>query len=730
MQGQRNFVQPLHESFELDCESNSSSSGMNQQVLWNNMLFNPVEIQSMTDCAVSSDGVNIPCLNMANQDGTQLGNWSLGGSSSSQHSQIQGGHEENKLEHEWTPPATVASRGGPRLQENHFEASHALSLENVNISHSTTQTDGIQTFPQNYSCFNNRHQNVEHVAVQVGIGNELSEPRLSHHPYLLGFLDPETVPSSIGLSNPGESSSEGVGFLREDDERAESSFDGRRLSCKRKNSDGFPGQSSASGNASSSHQSENSLLHSRSYNPMTGLNISSSSGYPSVGHSIEEHTAGFGTFVGGMAFDCYPSASAAGNVESLRRNYRLRINRAQPHDVSLRNSWSASSVGQSDIWSPNQPPSRSISLNHFLEPASLLTTSSSASQTHIPVVPALPQIVNSFPWNRASSSRIGSSSGPFSSEDRSITAREGNDLRNMPVTSNLDLVPATDVRNMTQGQANWSLSSGSISMVPSSQAVTNSGLHPTFGSSWVPHQNLPTRYPQPLAEAIHPGFFPPGSSDSGGQGTNFALQHSAHPLSSQEVAQQIRTRLHGPHPTSHIRSTTHLLRRRNDGLFSAPLPMRSLTAAGEERSRMLSEIRHALESLRHGDGLRFEDVFILDQTLILAGSDLHDRHRDMRLDVDNMSYEELLALEERIGNVCTGLSEETILKSLKQQKHSSAAIRASMEHKPCCICQEEYVEGDDLGTLDCGHDFHSVCIKQWLMHKNLCPICKNTALIT
>lgn len=37
--------------------------------------------------------------------------------------------------------------------------------------------------------------------------------------------------------------------------------------------------------------------------------------------------------------------------------------------------------------------------------------------------------------------------------------------------------------------------------------------------------------------------------------------------------------------------------------------------------------------------LTFQDVVILDQTLILAGSDLHDRHRDMRLDVDNMSYE-------------------------------------------------------------------------------------------
>lgn len=42
--------------------------------------------------------------------------------------------------------------------------------------------------------------------------------------------------------------------------------------------------------------------------------------------------------------------------------------------------------------------------------------------------------------------------------------------------------------------------------------------------------------------------------------------------------------------------------------------------------------------------------------------------------------------------------------------------------------QEEYVEGEDIGTLECGHDFHTACIKQWLMQKNLCPICKTTGL--
>lgn len=30
---------------------------------------------------------------------------------------------------------------------------------------------------------------------------------------------------------------------------------------------------------------------------------------------------------------------------------------------------------------------------------------------------------------------------------------------------------------------------------------------------------------------------------------------------------------------------------------------------------------------------------ILDQSVFFGMGDLHDRHRDMRLDVDNMSYE-------------------------------------------------------------------------------------------
>ncbi|CAA7409816.1 unnamed protein product [Spirodela intermedia] len=113
--------------------------------------------------------------------------------------------------------------------------------------------------------------------------------------------------------------------------------------------------------------------------------------------------------------------------------------------------------------------------------------------------------------------------------------------------------------------------------------------------------------------------------------------------------------------------------------------------------------------------------------MILDESAFHDRHQDMRLDIDNMSYEELLALEERIGNVSTGLGEDTVHKNLKQRKYVSSAARKA---ESCCICQEDYADGEDLGLLACGHDFHASCVGRWLVQKNVCPICKETALST
>ncbi|CAH2035495.1 unnamed protein product [Thlaspi arvense] len=160
-----------------------------------------------------------------------------------------------------------------------------------------------------------------------------------------------------------------------------------------------------------------------------------------------------------------------------------------------------------------------------------------------------------------------------------------------------------------------------------------------------------------------------------------------------------------------------------------PHSLRGLASTSRGRSRPASsEIRNVLDHMRRTGNLRMEDVMLLTQ-MGLGGADIHDRYRGMRLDVDNMTYEELLSLEERIGDVCTGLSDETISSRLKQRKYNSGT-KAPQEVEPCCICQEEYNEGEEVGKLDCGHEFHCQCIKEWLKVKNLCPICKTTGLNT
>ncbi|KAK4751637.1 hypothetical protein SAY87_005119 [Trapa incisa] len=99
------------------------------------------------------------------------------------------------------------------------------------------------------------------------------------------------------------------------------------------------------------------------------------------------------------------------------------------------------------------------------------------------------------------------------------------------------------------------------------------------------------------------------------------------------------------------------------------------------------------------------------------------------------AVDELLALGELIGNVNTGLPEGTIDSQLKTRKWTSSLF-INLEELPsedndtasCIICQDAYEDGDSIGTLDCGHEYHLECLKKWLLVKNICPICKSEAL--
>ncbi|XP_076891730.1 uncharacterized protein LOC143543249 [Bidens hawaiensis] len=143
----------------------------------------------------------------------------------------------------------------------------------------------------------------------------------------------------------------------------------------------------------------------------------------------------------------------------------------------------------------------------------------------------------------------------------------------------------------------------------------------------------------------------------------------------------------------------------------------------------IADVLLALSRFEEDDELTYEQL--LEASLFLGGLNFFDQHRDMRLDIDNMSYEELLVLEEKMGTVSTALSAEELSKCIKTGVYECVELEdekmmpgSCADDKKCSICQEEFVRGDEVGRLGCGHGYHTACINQWLGLKNWCPICK------
>ena len=98
---------------------------------------------------------------------------------------------------------------------------------------------------------------------------------------------------------------------------------------------------------------------------------------------------------------------------------------------------------------------------------------------------------------------------------------------------------------------------------------------------------------------------------------------------------------------------------------------------------------------------------------------LRNRNEQGYPNVDNMSYEELLALEERMGNVNRGLPKETVDKIPKQK-----FLRHKFIDDKCIICQYEFKTNEMVKVLPCKHCFHPDCIEEWLKNSKVCPYCK------
>ncbi|KAI3833187.1 hypothetical protein MKX03_027520 [Papaver bracteatum] len=96
---------------------------------------------------------------------------------------------------------------------------------------------------------------------------------------------------------------------------------------------------------------------------------------------------------------------------------------------------------------------------------------------------------------------------------------------------------------------------------------------------------------------------------------------------------------------------------------------------------------------------------------------------------ESKKEEELTELGERIGMVQRGLPKEFISSHLKTRAHITSADSMEEETEICTVCQDGYENKDKVATLDCKHEYHEDCITQWLLQKNVCPVCKRQALM-
>ncbi|KAK6946666.1 Zinc finger, RING-type [Dillenia turbinata] len=169
-----------------------------------------------------------------------------------------------------------------------------------------------------------------------------------------------------------------------------------------------------------------------------------------------------------------------------------------------------------------------------------------------------------------------------------------------------------------------------------------------------------------------------------------------------------------------------------------PVPSGGLRMYQPHRQGVIPErtLRH--HNIAHFRVLPTDEIAILEIPGFYDVGNGIDHHQDMRLDIDDMSYEDLLALAERIGNVSTGLSEDTILTHLRTKIYDSSIKSINLEEMGCAeqetdsciICLEDFANQDKVAILDCGHEYHADCLKKWLLVKNVCPICKSSATAT
>ncbi|CAN6938444.1 hypothetical protein HID58_073189 [Brassica napus] len=221
-----------------------------------------------------------------------------------------------------------------------------------------------------------------------------------------------------------------------------------------------------------------------------------------------------------------------------------------------------------------------------------------------------------------------------------------------------------------------------------------------------------------------------------GPGVGFSMDAVVDPVEADPPRRNIPARRKIDGGDMNISSTSHKSNqtegssvppRRSHNQESNPYFDSDLTSRGEQTQTLFSDRYHRHLRQPYPNGL--SEMMLLRNSLVMGGVlSSYDHFRDLRLNVDGMSYEQLLELGDRIGYVNTGLNEKQIKTCLRKVKPFNKDT--PLDDRKCSICQEDYEAKDEVGKLRCGHRYHISCVKQWLLRKNCCPVCKTMPCVS
>ncbi|KAJ3221240.1 hypothetical protein HK099_003671 [Clydaea vesicula] len=175
-----------------------------------------------------------------------------------------------------------------------------------------------------------------------------------------------------------------------------------------------------------------------------------------------------------------------------------------------------------------------------------------------------------------------------------------------------------------------------------------------------------------------------------------------------------------------------------NGTYSPSRVARSNRGRGRGGSRSVSSrnVREALGIFGSFEGeiedYNLSDLNYEDYETSENGINFTSNPRNYVNDEDlDMSYEGLLALSERIGEVKKKNIPEDVLTLLPTFKFEQFKIKKNSYKKKideadlkCSICLMDYNKGEELRKLPCFHFFHRECIDDWFKSAVACPICR------